>query len=915
MIRVLASLTVIALIACIWSIAADDPPRKLTADERKELDEKLKDRSAVALKHYQAGEFTSAHTAFEEVLAISRRRFPTDEFPNGHVDIANSLNNLALLLQVQGKLAEAEPYYRECLEMKKHLYKGDHRDLARSLNNLATLLQAQGKQADAEPICRDALAMYRRLFQEDHSDVAMCLNNLGVLLQERGKLAEAESLHRESLAMKQRMYKGDHAEMVNGLHNMGLLLKGRGKLDEAEPYYRQSLEMSRRLHKGDHPDIAGILNNTAFFLEGYGKLDEAETLYRECLAMRQRLFKGDHPAVANTLHNLAGLLHIRGMLAEAESHGRESLRMHRRLIQSYATQKTEGDALNLLVSMPLARDGFLSVTRARKVDPATVYPEVWAEKAAVARIYEQRLQAARAATDPRAAKLVAELADTRRRRAELILAPQTRDPAIRQKRNDNIKSFDGKIAELDRALRPLLPTIQRAEQLARANPSDLQKALPGDAVVVDFLRYVHFDYQKDKNGTEGLKRSLRYLAFVMTSNKLDWVELGLADPIDEAIESWREAITSGKDIPDAIPAKVRELVWDKVRKQLPATAKVVYLSPDWVLSRIPWGALPGDKPGTIVLEEFAVAVIPYAPFLLDQFWPQDALKNPPSQVLVIGGVDYQAELPVADKSAMPDPPMKSGPAHWSALLGAAGEASGVARAAKKKSLIARPLKAEQATTTAVLAELPKARYAHFATHGFFATETFGTALQLDLKNFERTSRGERIGAGARSPLVMTGLVFAGANHPKTPARGILTGESLIDLDLSGLELAVLSACETGLGEVSNGEGTFGLQRAFHMAGTKNVVASLWMVPDHPTAALMALFYQNLWEKNLSPMAALREAQLEIYRNPQMIVGLAKSFRGKFDEVPGASDAGVKAGSNGKTHPRLWAAFSLSGLGR
>jgi CHAT domain-containing protein len=211
--------------------------------------------------------------------------------------------------------------------------------------------------------------------------------------------------------------------------------------------------------------------------------------------------------------------------------------------------------------------------------------------------------------------------------------------------------------------------------------------------------------------------------------------------------------------------------------------------------------------------------------------------------------------------------------------------------------------------------LPKSKFAHFATHGFFADASFRSAFQLDPELFQQTVRGERIGAGVLSPMVMTGLVFAGANNPKTPGRGILTGESLIDLDLSSLELAVLSACETGLGDVAGGEGTFGLQRGFHMAGTRNVVASLWKIPDQATAALMAVFYKNLWEKNLSPLESLRQAQLEIYKNPGKIAELAKGFRGKFEEVPGLAEAEIKPGKDGKAHPYLWAAFTLSGLGR
>jgi CHAT domain-containing protein len=252
---------------------------------------------------------------------------------------------------------------------------------------------------------------------------------------------------------------------------------------------------------------------------------------------------------------------------------------------------------------------------------------------------------------------------------------------------------------------------------------------------------------------------------------------------------------------------------------------------------------------------------------------------------------------------------------WPTLSGAAAEVHGVRAAARKKDLVCRTLDQAAATREAVLAALPKARYAHLATHGFFADASFRSALQLDPALFQQTQRGERIGAGAQSPMVMSGLVFAGASKPQTPGRGIITGEALVDLDLSGLELAVLSACETGLGDVAGGDGTFGLQRAFHLAGTRDVIASLWKVPDRPTAALMGLFYQNLWDRKLPPVEALRLAQLEIYRHPERIAALADGFRGNFAVVPGSAEPPLPPDVDGKAHPRLWAAFTLSGPGR
>src|SRR5262249_40093898 len=153
------------------------------------------------------------------------------------------------------------------------------------------------------------------------------------------------------------------------------------------------------------------------------------------------------------------------------------------------------------------------------------------------------------------------------------------------------------------------------------------------------------------------------------------------------------------------------------------------------------------------------------------------------------------------------------------------------------------LSGADASTARVLADLPRARHAHLATHGFFADPPFRSVLQLDEKLFERrmSDHGEvleRIGAGAQSPLVLSGLVLAGANRADQADRGILTADAIVSLPLQHLELVVLSACDTGLGEVAGGEGVFGLQRAFHLAGAHNVVASLWKVDDEATAALM-----------------------------------------------------------------------------
>jgi hypothetical protein len=180
----------------------------------------------------------------------------------------------------------------------------------------------------------------------------------------------------------------------------------------------------------------------------------------------------------------------------------------------------------------------------------------------------------------------------------------------------------------------------------------------------------------------------------------------------------------------------------------------------------------------------------------------------------------------------------------------------------------------------------------------------------------------RRGAATRNPLVQSGLVLSGANVLPRDGLfddgGILTAESIAGADLRQMRLAVLSACETGLGETATlGQGVFGLQRAFHMGGCRDVVASMWKVDDEATAALMALFYKHLWVDGDPPLTALRRAQLELMRSPQAVPELARSRGSKFAEVVKEVEANAArpTRTEGPAPVKHGAAFVLSGSGR
>ena len=179
------------------------------------------------------------------------------------------------------------------------------------------------------------------------------------------------------------------------------------------------------------------------------------------------------------------------------------------------------------------------------------------------------------------------------------------------------------------------------------------------------------------------------------------------------------------------------------------------------------------------------------------------------------------------------------------------------------------------------------RILHLATHGFFLQDEEidlgGEMRGLTVVPKEKPAPGKRY----ENPLVRSGLAFAGANKASEITAGddgILTALEITGMDLYGTELVVLSACDTGVGEIKTGEGVFGLRRAFALAGAKNLLMSLWPVSDEITANQMKSFYQNL--QKLPPAEALRQAQLETIKELKSKEGFAS--------------------------PALWAPFILQG---
>jgi CHAT domain-containing protein len=489
--------------------------------------------------------------------------------------------------------------------------------------------------------------------------------------------------------------------------------------------------------------------------------------------------------------------------------------------------------------------------------------------------------------------LVEQLQQTTRLLAALTLAPvDARNASGRRQQAEKLtqqkEGFESRLSRLS------APFRQQQKQ-ADFTPAQLQQTLPADTALVDFLFYIHHDHTQ----TELSKRYQRRLSawVVRPDQGLVRVDLGLAEPIEQAATAWRQALTR-RGAASTAGRNLHQLLWQPLAKHL-VGARTVLISPDGVLGTVPFAALPGRKEGTYLIEDVAVAVVPVPQLLPQVLAPvlRDSRLKP--SLLVVGDVNFDStQTTVA--SAVDRSAPRGTLRQWPKLPATQAEVAAVKDSFTRlfRGGTVTDLREGEARKAAVRQALAKNRYAHLATHGFFAPPALKSAL-ADTRPGASVGLFGREGVTGWHPLLLSGLVLAGANKEAKPGEedGILTALEVSEMDLGGLELAVLSACETGLGRQAGGEGLLGLQRAFSVAGCRSVMASLWKVDDRATQALMAAFYRVYWgEKVVSRALALRQAQLSL---------LKEGVRGRVGKA-------LPVRKDNRLPPYYWAAFVLSG---
>jgi CHAT domain-containing protein/Tfp pilus assembly protein PilF len=806
---------------------------------------------------YEQGKYNEAIPIAERVLEIRERILGEN-----HLDVASSMAWLAFLYSSQGRYSEAEPLYIQALEMYQKLLGTEHPDVATSLNNLALLYKSQGRYNEAEPLFKQALEMRQKLLGTEHPDVASSLHNLASLYFSQGRYNQAEPLFKQALEMRQKLLGTEHPSVATSLHNLALLYRSQGRYNQAEPLYIQALEMYQKLLGTEHPHVATSLNNLALLYRSQGRYNQAEPLYIQALEMYQKLLGTEHPDVATSLNNLAFLYQSQGDTTQAInflSRGLDVEEQNLNVLLATGSERQKQDSMKMISDTT-----YFAVSLHIKDVPNNLEASrlalttILRRKGRILDVMTNDLQLLQENLTPENQQFLDELAAVRTQLATLIYNKPENIPD--EQYRQQVANLREKSEQLEAELSRRSAEFRTFSQAVTIEA--VQQLIPEDAALVEFILYQPFDAKANQWGKD------HYAAYILkSSGEPQWVDLGEAEPIHQAaffrfnlaLKDKKDAFIGNSDKVKQFGRKLDELLMQPIREKL-GNVNHIIISPDAELNRIPFAALV-DENNRYLIESYKITYLTTGRDLI-RLQLEYSHKQPP---VIVANPDYDkpgepTTVAVSNSRGM-NQLSRGVEMSFGALPGTAEEANIIAPLLSDVTLFTQ----SQATENAVK-QLEAPKIIHIATHGFFMPNlprvepdnTFGFIS-------ENTQQNTPI---QENPLIRSGLALAGFNPRKSGEDdGVLTALEVANLRLRGTKLVVLSACETGLGSIENGEGVYGLRRAFTLAGVESQLMSLWKVDDEGTKNLMIKYYQRLLQ-NEGRSDALRQVQLEMLNSQE-----------------------------------------------
>ena len=790
-----------------------------------------------------------ARGVYKEAARLCDRALHIRETSLGalHPEVARSLNNRALIHQAQGEYAQAAPLAERALRIREKVLGAVHREVAASLNNLAAVHLAQGAYTQAASLLERALHIDEATLGAEHPEVALSLNNLAVVLQAQAAYVKAAPLLERALLIHEAALGTEHPALATFLDNLATLYRDQSKYADATALCKRALAIREVALRSEHPDVATSLNNLAVLYQAGGTYAEAEPLLERALRMYVAAFGSEHPDSLATLHNLAILYWATGDLARALHYFKHAVAMRERLSELTLATLPEARRRQFVQASQAETEILFSFHAHAAPNNAGALALAWTSiLRRRGRVLAEAVREQTTIRDNGPPGLQSEIDALQALRAELAMRRHS-NPAATQKAE--LAALASKIAqselELTRKIAPL------RSETAPPTIESIQVALPDRTVLVEFVRYRRFV----PDGWPQRWREFRYIAYVLPRDgSPQYVALGDAEPIEAAVTAALAAlmnpasdtrdVRSMSDDPKGVAhdllRALDELVFAPIRRHL-GPANHFVLSLDAALHHVPFAALV-DENGRYLVERMLISYVTSGQDLLRT----DAREPARAKPLVVAAPSYSGRF-----------------AH---LPGAASEADAI-----RKHFPDIEIHLGAYATKEKLTAARGPSFVHIATHGFFRTARASASSRAIRCWYDDgdvlTTRSVPYSVDDRveieDALDDSGLVFAGEDD----AQCILTAREISNIDLRGTQLIVLSACETGMGEVHRSEGLYGLRRALVIAGAQTQVVSLWRIDDKATSELMDGYYSAL-RRGMGRTEALRHAQIQLLRDGQ-----------------------------------------------
>jgi CHAT domain-containing protein len=652
--------------------------------------------------------------------------------------------------------------------------------------------------------------------------------------------------------MVQRALSPDNPRIFDSMINLAETLVGLGNIDKAEELHLRIFESREKNFGQNHPLTAHALFNLGNLYALKKDFEKSESFYIRSLKIREEFFGTDNPVVAEVLSGLSLLLARKGNITQAVE------------LQKRADEIDERNiSINLAIGSERQKTAFLESLFDRTNQSVLIQtqfaPEnqtalefaavsVLRQKGRVMDAVSNNLSAIRQHFGSEDRLLLDALNKVNTRLSELI---------VDRPEDETLAAYQNKIKNLSDEREKLEDEISRHAaglyiKSAAVNLSNIQALIPPDSALVEFAVYDSSSFDNSENK----KSELRYVAYILQNQgKIKWADIGRVEEIDKSVDLFRQALRDPKradfreiarELDNKLMLPVRRLTGDK---------KHLLISPDGNLNLIPFEALL-DENGKYLIENYAVGYLTSGRDLLRLQTRRESgnktlvVANPnfgEPDAGTVAGLRKPKTIRNAKRQSITATRNLSD-TFFAPLGGTAQEARAIQMIFPGAEVLT-----EARATESALKQTTAPQILHIATHGFF----------LEDKDVFKDANTK-----AENPLLRSGLAFAGANSREKDGKddGILTALEASGLNLWGTKLVVLSACDTGLGEVKNGEGVYGLRRAFVLAGTESLVMSLWSVSDLVTRELMTSYYKNL-KAGMGRGSALRQVQLEMLKKP------------------------------------------------